>query len=79
MRATVYTDMLAAGLVIGNHESDLYVSDTAEARAILERHGNTTASAFRDERDGGRALDVPFAFDPWWEARLAAAPAGGGR
>ncbi len=65
---TLYTDADALGLVIGNHESDLYLVDTPEARKLCKAHG-WSFSSFVDARTGDRALDAPFAYAPWWEAR----------
>lgn len=66
MPGTIYGDAVSAGLVAGHHESDLYLRDTPEARALLERHGKTVdgwnVQPFTSETDGERLLDVPFAY-----------------
>ena len=74
MKPTLYADLLAAGIPVANHESDLYFPATPESRAILERHPMqfsfaTTFSNRRPPNVGQRWWEVPFAFDPWWEAR----------
>ncbi len=63
---TIYDEMKAAGLVTGSHESDLYVLDTLEAREILKRRDHSF-SGFRNEVDGNRNLDIPFAYQPFWD------------
>ena len=75
MTATLYSDLLAAGVPMDNHESDLYFQDTADSRAILARFPDKAKLA----RPFWNALDsketwwgVPFAFLPWWERRCAA-------
>lgn len=64
----LYDEAEAAGLVIGNHESDLYLKYTPEARDLCEKH-NQSYTTFRDMRDGGTALDCPFAYAPFWRAK----------
>ena len=67
---SLYTLLLEAGCKLDNHESDLYVLDTPEARAIIEAHGTgVPCAAFRSQVDGKRWLDLPFHFAPWWEHR----------
>ena len=63
-------------LPMGNHESDLLVRDTPEAREIVVRHGYTftTFINLRPPHVGEVWLDVPFAFLPWWEARARRHP-----
>ena len=68
-----YQECRAAGLVTGNHESDLYLKDTPEAREICKRH-DRRPEGFQDQRDGSRALDVPFAYEPFWEAKQRSLP-----
>lgn len=74
MGKTIYERMNEAGLVAGSHESDLYVKDTPEARAILKeveviRGVRLAYSAFVSNINNERCLDIPFMYDPWWEAR----------
>lgn len=64
---SLYTDAVAKGLTLDSHESDLYVLATPEAVSLVKRH-KWAHSAFVGN-DGKVWLDVPFAFDPWWEAR----------
>ena len=73
MPSSLYLELVAAGCVLDNHESDLYVEDTEAARAIIGRfpqeQGNLTS--FTSQIDQKPWLDIPFAFDPWWERRAA--------
>ena len=66
---SIYREALAAGLEMGNHESDLYLLDGDQARAILNRHGATSATLFRSETDGQFWWDVPFMFEPFWSLK----------
>ena len=74
---SLYAEMLAAGLVTGNYESDLHVQDTPDAWAIYEKHKGTMASPqrFRDNITGLPSLDFYFEYVPYWDAlnaRIAA-------
>jgi hypothetical protein len=71
---TLCEELKAAGVEMLNHESDLYVPDTPEVRAILAKHRPepSTTRGFTNQAPphvGERWLDVPFAYDPWWEAK----------
>ncbi len=74
---TLYSDLLAAGCKLDSHESDLYVEATSTARMILANHGKTVdghnVQSFISQVDGLRWLDIPFAFDPWYERRKESA------
>jgi len=74
MTATLYGDLLAAGVPMDNHESDLHFADTADSRAILARFPESAkiARRFPNQLGGGTWWDVPFAFLPWWERRCQA-------
>ena len=65
---TIYQALKDAGVETDNHESDLYAKDTDVSREIMKEYPHTF-SGFLNQRDGQMWLDIPFAFDPWWEAR----------
>lgn len=70
---TLYAALVAAGIEISNHESDLYFPVTPESKAILARFPlqKSNAKAFRNEAPpnvGQLWYDVPFAYEPFWEA-----------
>lgn len=68
---SLFSEIRAAGIPHDHHESDLYILDTPEARTILTGHGMAEARrSFFTGSDGKRWMDVPFAYDPWWEARI---------
>lgn len=62
---SLHQEMLDAGLVIGHHESDLYVKACPEAWAILERHPihKSNAKPFFSETGEGPLLDIPFMYE----------------
>jgi len=49
---SLHKEMLEAGLVIGHHESDLYVRNCPEAWEILSRHPIAKANAQRFVSEG---------------------------
>ena len=69
MQQTIYTDLVAAGQPVGNHESDLYTPVNAVTIDLLRKHGIKTATTFRHQTTREFWFDIPFAFDPYWQAR----------
>ena len=72
---SLFTEIVAAGIPYSNHESDLYVLDCPEARRILNRYQEHAKNAqpFANQRpphQGEAWLDIPFAYDPWWSAKI---------
>jgi len=68
---------------ISNHESDLYVRYTPEAQAVIEQYkkehrlfGWGLCSFFTNQVEGGRWIDIPFAYDPYWTAKSMRNPFG---
>lgn len=69
---SVYKKLVAAGVEIDHHESDLYAKVTAESSEIVKNYGfNKNVRTFKSLVDGELWYDIPFAFDPWWESREA--------
>jgi len=72
---SLYHRLVDAGFEIDHHESDLYVRVTDESRAIIEGWmaesglGRDFLSTFVSDIDKKRYFDVPFAFQPYWDAR----------
>jgi len=74
---TIWARMNYCGLTMGNHESDLYVQDTQTARDILDMFPTHKANARRfvnqaPPHAGEVWIDIPFAYDPWWNAKQSA-------
>ncbi len=67
---TVYQALLAAGVPLDHHESDLYVKVTPESTRLLLDYRGTTAPTFIHQQTRDLWYDVPFAFDPWWAWRV---------
>lgn len=66
---SLYTDLIAAGIEVSSHYSDLYCPNTPEARALVRKHGHSL-SLFQNQITHTMWIDVPFAFDPYWERQL---------
>lgn len=68
-KKSIYDQVVEKGLTVDNHESDLYVEDCEEARRIVDGYAfKVNVRRFRGA-DGRFWLEVPFAFEPFWERR----------
>lgn len=71
---TIYEKLKSAGIKIDNHYSDLYFELSQNAIQIIKTHNHDEQdcikfSTFRNQIDGKSWGEIPFAFDPWWNAR----------
>lgn len=71
---TLYQTLDQAGLRIESHESDLHVERTTEAFKIIKSfplHYKNCSTFIEILPNKMRKfwLDVPFAFDPFWEGK----------
>jgi len=71
MATTLYEQALKAGLEINNHESDLHIKYTPEARKLVNEYKQYKHSCFIGA-DGQLWIEVPFAFEPFWETKRKA-------
>lgn len=67
---SLHQQLLAAGVELNNHESDLYAKVTPESRRIVEESDHSS-SVFTSQIDGELWYDLPFAFEPFWRAKTA--------
>jgi len=71
----LYDALVAAGVPVDHHESDLYFRATPEAWAIYNtvraamNYIGCAATTFFSQVDGKLWVDVPFAYSPWWRRR----------
>jgi hypothetical protein len=66
----LFEQIKAAGIPFDNHESDLYVLVTPGSRKIIaEACRLNDASTFISQLDGKLWYDVPFAYQPFWDAK----------
>jgi hypothetical protein len=72
---SLYQEIVAAKIPHDHHESDLYVPDNTDTRQILDRHPMSKGNAkrFKDNVTKTTWIDIPFAYDPFWEAAAKAA------
>jgi hypothetical protein len=69
---SIYSDMVAAGVPIDSHESDLYVPVNETTRAIVDGYQfHASVQTFRHATTGAMWFDIPFAYTPFWEKRCA--------
>lgn len=68
---SLYEEVKATGGYISNHEADLYIEVNDVNRAILAKYPipHKNATQFRNEVTGKLCWDIPFEFDPYWDAR----------
>lgn len=71
----IYDQMKAAGVQIDSHESDLYVPVNEQTTSILMSNiglkGRLSSMKFVSQIDGKVWYDIPFAYQPWWDARAS--------
>jgi hypothetical protein len=65
-----YKALKALGVPMDSHESDFYVKATPEAVALVRASG-WTHMFFQSQIDGQTWIDVAFAFEPFWEAKVS--------
>ena len=67
---SIYQKMVAAGVEIEHHQSDLWVPKNEVSTKILVEKGFTTdelkSMHFRCSITGDIWYDIPFAYDPFW-------------
>ncbi len=64
---SLYSDVKDTGGYIDNHSSDLYIEVNDVNTALLKKH-NERATTFVNQVTGKLCYDVPFAYEPAWEA-----------
>ena len=66
----IYTAMLASGVEIDHHCTDLYVPVNEVTTAIVDRYEfKCNVTKFRSAIDGTPWYDIPFAYTPAWKER----------
>jgi hypothetical protein len=66
---SLYQELIAAGVEVSNHFSDLYCPVNETTKPILAR-STLTRSTFVNQAPphvGELWYDVPFAYEPFWE------------
>ncbi len=52
---------------IDHHESDLYVRDSPVVRTVIRQFGMNSSNF--TSSDGSKWIDVPFAYEPFWDKK----------
>ena len=70
---TIYDKAKELGIPMDNHESDLYLPVNDKTRILVNNYvaKGGSATTFISQVDNKRWYDIPFAYLPWWEKRLA--------
>lgn len=64
----IYKEAKALNLEIDNHNSDLYIKQSAESKKLVDSYEHkNSVKTFRSETDKGLWYEVPFAFDPFYK------------
>lgn len=66
---SLYKTLKEAGIEVSNHESDLYFPRTKESMDILSKFPleMQNSKGFLNRITNEIWIDVPFAYDPYWE------------
>lgn len=67
--SSLWSDARTAGLVHGNNYSDLFLTDTAESRELVRRHGMRIACTFPCNVCEKPLLEIAWAYVPYWHGR----------
>jgi hypothetical protein len=67
---SIYEQMKAAGVPTGSWQSDLYVPVNDVTRPLIAAYRfRTNVTTFISQIEKTLWYDIPFAYEPWWEAR----------
>ena len=71
---TLFEEIRERRIPYASHESDLYIPMTPETPALMDQPQfamqRSSRTAFHNPMTWNLWWDVPFAYDPWWEARM---------
>ena len=65
---SLFYDVVFSRIEYASHESDLYLPRTTEVMTLLHKH-KSRFTGFRNNVTDTPWVSVPFAYDPWWNAR----------
>lgn len=66
----IYEELKKAGVPTGHNESDLHAKVTPESAAIVAGYEHMAmVSRFTSQIDGEPWYDIPFAYQPFWDAK----------
>lgn len=65
----LYEDLIAAGIEVDHHESDLYFPANEQTKEILKRHPDIYVGRFTSSHDGSPWYDAAFQYQPYWDSK----------
>jgi hypothetical protein len=66
---TIYEEAKKLGVEIDHHESDLYIPVTPETQELVRNYQfRSIVTRFTSQVDGKSWYDIPFAYQPFWNA-----------
>ena len=69
---TIYEKLKEANVKLDHHESDLYAEVTDASSDIVSNYKyKDTVTFFTNDIDNKLWYEIPFAYDLWWNIRLA--------
>jgi len=78
-RKSLHQRLVEAECELDRHESDLYVRRTREVEQIIREFeaegGISNKEPFISAIDGTAWYDLPFHYQPYWDAKLSQSPA----
>jgi hypothetical protein len=63
---SLYDQMVATGVTIENHYSDMYVPVNETTTKLVNESGRVF-SMFKSQIDDKMWYDIPFAYQPFWD------------
>jgi hypothetical protein len=63
----LYAELVAAGIPIDNHASDLYFKNTPDSVAILSRYPDLNFTTFTHTHFNEQWFEVAFHYQPFWD------------
>jgi len=67
---SIYTELKEAGVPLDDNRSDLYAKVMPESKVIVDAYEfKVNVSVFVSMMDGDKWYDIPFAFDPFFDAK----------
>ena len=68
----IFAKVIARKIEYSNHESDLYIPVTPETTDLVKSYPYmTNVTTFVSQIERKLYYDIPFAYKPWWDVRMA--------
>ena len=68
--ASIYQQVIEAGIEHDHHESDLYIPVNDQTKKIVHSYEfKRNVTMFASKIDGKPWFNIPFAFQPFWDSK----------